>query len=237
MDLFQAAAVLPQWAEKLATFDLETTGIDVRESRIVSACIAILDADGAVIERNDWLANPGIPIPPQASAVHGITTERAVAEGRAAAEVVAEIHQVLRRCFAEGMALVIYNAPYDLSLLFHEAKRYGIEAISEPKPIIDPLVIDKELDRFRKGKRTLVVTSAHYGVSLDDAHDAGSDAIAAARVAQILARTYPDQLGISADELHDQQLLWAKRQDESYQDWLRSQGRAGYGSRSWPLQK
>lgn len=235
MDLFQAAASLPAWAERLATFDLETTGIDVRQSRIVSACVAILNADGEVIERSDWLADPGIPIPPQASAVHGITTERARAEGRIAAEVVSEITERLRELLGAGIPLVIYNAPYDLSLLHYEALRYGIEPLANPLPIIDPLVIDKECDRYRKGKRTLELTSAHYHVSLDDAHDAASDAIAAARVAQAIARTFPDILDIAAEELHTEQIAWAQRQDESFREWLRSQGRESYGVRQWPV--
>ncbi|HEU4849297.1 MAG TPA: hypothetical protein VFS93_02700, partial [Terrimesophilobacter sp.] len=61
-----------RWYGTLGVFDLETTGIDVRTSRIVSANVSVIDAAGAVIERTDWLADPGIEIPPQASAVHGI---------------------------------------------------------------------------------------------------------------------------------------------------------------------
>ena len=68
------------WADRLGVFDLETTGVDVEMARIVTACIAVLDADGAVVQRWDWLADPGVEIPEAASAVHGITTERARAE-------------------------------------------------------------------------------------------------------------------------------------------------------------
>lgn len=237
MDLFQAATPLPAWAERIACFDLETTGIDVRTSRIVSACVAELDAEGNVVHRRDWLANPGIPIPEQAAAVHGITTEKAVEEGAPAAAVVQEIVDTIRAVLAQSLPLVVYNAPYDLSLLYHEAVRYGLEPITEPQPIIDPLVIDKELDRYRKGKRTLELTSAHYHVALDNAHDAGSDAIAAARVAQVLGRTFPDELTVDVAELHVKQIAWAKRQDESFREWMQSQGRQMFGgARSWPIQ-
>lgn len=236
MDLFQAATPLPPWAEHIACFDLETTGIDVRTSRIVSACVAELDAEGQVVRRHDWLADPGTPIPEQAAAVHGITTEKARAEGRPAPEVVAEIVSTIQALLDQGTPLVVYNAQYDLSLLHYEALRYGIEPLNAPAPIVDPLVIDKELDRYRKGKRTLEVTAAHYHVELDNAHDAGSDAIAAARVAQILARTFPDELNIDVKTLHDQQIAWAKRQDESFREWMASQGREmRSGPRSWPL--
>ncbi|MCA1943131.1 MAG: 3'-5' exonuclease, partial [Yonghaparkia sp.] len=81
---------------ELAVFDLETTGVDVRTARIVTACVAVLDASGAVVARRDWLADPGVEIPEGAAAIHGITTERARAEGRPAAEVVAEVVGELR---------------------------------------------------------------------------------------------------------------------------------------------
>jgi len=206
----------------LATFDLETTGVDVETSRIVSACIAIVDASGTVLSRWDWLANPGIEIPDGAAAIHGISTERARSEGRNAALVVAEIVQTLKVTCALGIPLVVYNAPYDLSLLDRECTRHSVEGLAEPYVVIDPLVIDKAVDRFRRGKRTLEATSALYGVVLDDAHDAGSDAIAAARVAQALLAKYGDQLSLPFEELHSQQQRWYADQAASFQDYMRT---------------
>ena len=206
---------------RIAVFDLETTGVDTDTSRIVSACIAILDDDGSLVDRWDWLADPGIDIPDGAAAVHGITTERARAMGREARLVVAEIAQSLRMIFGLGMPLVVYNAPYDLTLLDRECRRYGIDPILRPGPVIDPLVIDKAVDRYRKGKRTLEVTAALYGVSLDDAHDAGSDAIAAGRVAQALAVAYPAELGVPLADLHRAQVTWYAEQARSFADYIR----------------
>lgn len=224
------------WADSLGVFDLETTGIDVRSSRIVSAHVGVLGADGEIVHRSDWLANPGIPIPEQATAVHGITTERAVSEGRPAADVVAEIVEALRALFDAGTPVVIYNAPYDLTLLRHEALRYGIAPLVNPSPVIDPLVIDKAVDRYRKGKRTLEAAAAFYGVSLTDAHDADSDAIAAGRVAQAIARAHPDALSIDASELHRLQVGWCATQAESFQAWMRSKGNPDFTtSGGWPV--
>jgi len=74
---------LPQWAQRIAVFDTETTGLDLKTSRIVTASVVELDSDGnIVVDRAEWLANPEIEIPKVASDVHGITTEMAVAEGR-----------------------------------------------------------------------------------------------------------------------------------------------------------
>ena len=209
------------WHDTLGVFDLETTGIDVATSRIVSANVSVIGPEGEVLERRDWLADPGIDIPPPASAVHGITTERARLEGRQAAVVVAEIIAAIRSIFGRGLALTVYNAPYDLSLLRHEAIRHDIEPLREPAPIIDPLVIDKALDRYRKGKRTLEVAAAVYGVALTDAHDAGADAIAAGRVAQAMAARHPAELGVPAHELHRLQTEWSAQQSANFAEYMR----------------
>ena len=213
---------MSSWGDRLGVFDLETTGVDVDTSRIVSACIAVLDEDGRVVSRWDWLADPGIEIPEGASAVHGITTERARADGRPATVVVAEIAQTLRVLFDSGIPVTVYNAPYDLTLLDRECRRHGLDPLEGTMPVIDPLVIDKAVDRYRKGKRTLEVTAELYEVALDDAHDAGADAIAAGRVALALLRRYPDDLDIGLADLHGRQEVWHAEQAASFQDYLRS---------------
>src|SRR5690606_9444921 len=98
--------------------------------------------------------------------------------------------------------ITVFNAPYDLSLLHREALRHGLEPLAAPSPVIDPLVIDKAVDRYRRGKRTLEVSAEHYGVDLLDAHDAGADAIAAGRVAQAIVRRFASELPADADALH-----------------------------------
>ena len=142
---------MSSWADRLGVFDLETTGVDVETARVVTACIAVLGADGEVLERWDWMADPGVEIPEAASAVHGISTERARAEGRASELVVAEITQTLRTLFGLGIPVVVYNAPYDLSLLDRECRRNELEPLVDPSPVVDPLVLDKQVDTYRKG--------------------------------------------------------------------------------------
>lgn len=209
------------WFDTLGVFDLETTGIDVETSRIVSAHVGVIDSTGDSVERTDWLADPGIEIPVGASAIHGISTERARAEGRPAAEVVREIVESIRAILDRGIPLVIYNAPYDLTLLNREALRHGILPLEAPAPIVDPLVIDKAVDRYRKGKRTLDAAAVNYGVNLTDAHDAAADAIAAGRIAQALGRRFGPQLGEDIAALHLLQVGWCADQAASFQDYMR----------------
>lgn len=209
------------WHEILGVFDLETTGIDVETSRIVSAHVGVIDIDGDPVETRSWLADPGIAIPEQASAVHGISTERARTEGRPAAEVIAEIIIELKLLAARGIPITIFNAPYDLTVLNREAVRYGISPLPTPLSIVDPLVLDKAMDRWRKGKRTLEAAALVYGVILDDAHDAAADAVAAGRVAQAIARRYGAFLEADAQGLHRMQVAWCAEQSASFQDYIR----------------
>ncbi|WP_111719961.1 exonuclease domain-containing protein [Homoserinimonas sp. OAct 916] len=228
---------MPSWYEKVGVFDLETTGIDTSTCRIVTAHVGVLDAAGQPIQGTDWLIDPGVEIPAQATAVHKITTEHAREHGRPPAESIAEIVAALSTLLSQGVPVVVYNAPYDLSLLAHEARRHGLPVLDSPAPIIDPLVIDKAVDRYRKGKRTLEAATAVYGVFLEDAHNAAADAIAAGRVAQALGRKYSEALEFSADELHNRQVGWSQDQAASFQEYMREKRNEPQfvASGAWPL--
>ena len=227
---------LPEWAQVLAVFDTETTGIAYDTTRIVTANISVLRADGSVESSLDWLINPGIEIPEQATAVHGITTAHAREHGEDAAGAIYDIVQELQALFDSGIAVVAYNAAYDFSILQREAVRYSHDPLSNPSPIVDPLVIDKQLDRYRKGKRTLEAVSAHYGVSLTSAHTAAADAVAAGHVAQAIAAKYASELSLSALELHNSQIDWAAAQAESFNKYLKDSGKPYQPtSGQWPV--
>lgn len=234
--LFDFSPALPEWAKKLGVFDLETTGLDLTDARIVTACAVELDEEGAVVgENSEWLADPVIEIPEQASAVHGVTTEIARRDGRPAAEVVGELLARLQGFFDRGLPVVAYNAPYDFTILHYEAIRHGLEPLKNPGPILDPLVIDKFKDKYRRGKRRLENAAEFYQVSLDDAHNATADAIAAGRVAQAIARRWAAELPASARELHELQIGWSDANDSSFEEYMQRQNPDFVIARGWPL--
>ncbi|WP_396652464.1 exonuclease domain-containing protein [Microbacterium radiodurans] len=234
LDLWPVEA--PGWCRLVGVFDLETTGVDVTSDRIVTAHVGLLDAEGGAVSAQTWLADPGVDIPDAAAAIHGITTERARCEGRPVGEVVSEVVTALRGLFDAGIPVVAYNAPFDFSLLKYEALRHGIEPILDPSPVIDPLVIDKRYDRYRRGKRTLAVVAEHYAVLLMGAHEAAADAIAAGRVAQVLATRFADGLPPSAAELHTRQIGWARAQAASLSEYFVSIGRLDAEiDGAWPI--
>lgn len=229
---FDFEPTMPSWAKRLAAFDLETTGLDLKQSRIVTACIAVLDQNGEPVEVIEWLVNPGIEIPQAASDVHGITTEMAIASGSDPRVAVPEIIGKLRELSSE-MPLVAFNASYDFSILHHEANRNGTQPI-DPKPVIDPLVLDREFMKYRKGKRTLGVLCPDYGINLENAHNSTADAIAAGRLARVQATKF-EKLAVSADELHASQVVWADEQALDFEKFLK-QNRPDYRAElGWPI--
>lgn len=233
---FEFDSQLPDWAKQIAVFDLETTGLDLTDARIVTACAVELDASGNVVGTNsEWLANPGIEIPTQASDVHGVTTEIAVRDGRPADVVVGELLDALRSFFARGLPVVAYNAPYDFTILHYEALRHGLKPLKLGK-VIDPLVIDKFKDKYRKGKRRLENAAEFYKVPLDDAHNATADAVAAGRVAQAIARRWASELPRTAAELHDAQIQWSETIDADFESYMRRSVNPDFtATRGWPL--
>ncbi len=228
---------MPEWAKRIAVFDTETTGLDLKTSRIVTASVVELDLDGnVVVDRAEWFANPEIEIPKVASDVHGITTEMAVADGRNYKEVVAEILDALRDCFQRGVPVVAYNAPYDFTILMHQAIALGLDPITEPMPVIDPLVVDKTYDRYRSGKRKLELVAKHYSVALDDAHNSKADAIAAGRVALAVMKAHAEKLPQTAAEFHASQIEWARVIDEGFTKWMRENVDKDFvAAPGWPI--
>ncbi|MBT2491571.1 3'-5' exonuclease [Streptomyces sp. ISL-96] len=215
--------------EALVGFDLETTGTEPLESRIVTASIVGVQ-HGTVVRQRDWLADPGIRIPAQASAIHGISSERAGAEGRPAREVVEEIAQTLTGYWERGVPVVAYNAAFDLTLLAAELSRHGLPSLSERRdgagigPVIDPYTIDRAVDRYRRGKRTLEAVCVEYGVVLDGAHEASADALAAVRVACAIAERHPSIAALAPADLHDKQIQWYADWAANFQEFLRKKG-------------
>ncbi|MFI1421271.1 3'-5' exonuclease [Streptomyces sp. NPDC020731] len=229
--------------ELLIGFDLETTGTDPCEARIVTGAVIEVRA-GEPLDRREWLADPGVPIPKDAVAVHGISTERATAEGSPADRVADAIAGTLTTYWKTGVPVVAYNAAFDLTLLSAELRRYGLPSLRDrlggvdPAPVIDPYTIDRSVDRYRRGKRNLEAVCAEYGVVLDSAHDATADALAAARLACAIAGRHPEVAALGPAELHRRQIEWYAAWAADFQDFLRRKGDAtAVIDGTWPLRE
>lgn len=233
----------------VAGFDTETTGVDVENDRIVSAAIVLLDSNGEVATSTTWVINPGIPIPDEAAAIHGMTTEWVLEHGDDdAAGSIQTLAEELTHLAEAGYPIVVYNAPYDLTLLDREIRRHEVGIVGDiggvggiwwdmPR-IIDPLVIDKAMDKYRPGKRTLTALAEHiHGITFEgQAHGAVADATTAGRIAQRMLNH--DLLrGRQLDLLTTQQVEWFAAQSADFARYLERQGnadRAATVNRIWP---
>jgi DNA polymerase III epsilon subunit-like protein len=217
----------------LIPFDTETTGVDWNNDRIVTAFVGRLDsATGVLTHKRSWLINPGIDIAEGAIAVHGISNEHAQLHGADAATSIAEIVAALQELSADGSPITAYNARFDLTLLDREARRYGIQPFT-PGVVVDPLIIDKQVDKYRKGRRNLTATTAHYGIALEGAHDAEADATATGLLACTVMQKVPQELTL--EELHSLQTAWARGQAEGLQEYFRRTDPEAIVEGEWPL--
>jgi len=189
-----------QWHKRMRVgFDTETTGVDTSTARIVTAALIIRVPD-TITEIKTWLLDPGVEIPPETTAVHGITTEHAREHGQPAAEGLDEIAEALAEHLRNEVPVVVFNASFDLPLLEAELERHGLPSLidrvgTQHYPVLDPLVLDRWVDRFRKGKRNLGALTEHYGVVVEDElHSADVDVLAMLDVLEEMSRRWP-QIG------------------------------------------
>ncbi|WP_335935823.1 3'-5' exonuclease [Streptomyces sp. PTD5-9] len=233
---------MTHWYEgPLAAFDTETTGVDVEEDRIVSAALVVQDMAGGRVHVTRWLVNPGIPVPPAATGIHGLTDDHLRRNGRWPAPVMEELARALAEQCAAGRPLVVMNAPFDLTLLDRELRRHRASSLSGRLEnvslcVLDPRVLDKHLDRYRKGRRTLSDLCALYGVGLDDAHDAVADATASLELVRAVGRRFSSRLErLTPPELHTLQAVWHAAQARGLQAWFAKNGTAEAVDPAWPL--
>lgn len=210
----------------LLALDLETTGLDPYESRIVTAAIVIITPQVGPhpkVDVRNWLADPGMEIPPETTKVHGITTEQARRDGRPAAEVVGEIEATLADVWTATTPLCVFKAQYDLTLLDAELRRHLGRGVVLGGPVIDPLMIHRHLNPNwpRRRSRELGHLCEHFKVRHEEAHTSEGDALATLRLAWTLARKNPNDIGLVAPEtLHDRQVSWYSDRKLAYADTL-----------------
>lgn len=227
--------------------DFESTGVDPLTARIVTGCVAYRSATDSGWTR-DWLADAGHElIPEQATAIHGVTSARAHAEGQPVIDVAEEVREQLQNAWSTGVPVVAMNAAYDLSLLNAELVRAGHRELSIDGPVLDPFVIDKMVDKFRRGSRRLPDLCAHYQVPHTSAapgedggagaHDATADALAALRVLWRIGQKFPELAALTAQKLHERQVTAAAEQALSLTAYWRSIGKGDTADGTWPIRR
>lgn len=146
----------------LCFFDLETTGTQITKDRIVQLAVVKLLLDGSKTSKN-YLINPGIPIPPEIAAIHGITDEK-VKDAPSLAQVADDIIE-----FMEDADLAGYNSnKFDIPFMVEEFYRVGIPFPMEGRNFVDVQNIFHKMEQ-----RTLTAAYQFYcGKTMENAHDA-----------------------------------------------------------------
>ena len=222
----------------VAGYDCETTGTDVTRDRIVSAALVQRAADGTTTT-STWLIDPGVPVPAAALAIHGLSTQHLRAHGAQPAEALDQIAEALAGCLAGGVPLLVYNAPFDLRILDAELKRHDLPTLATRlgapvRPVVDPLVIDRAVDRYRKGGRKLPDLISEYRVApAGHLHDATDDVVNAIAVFDAIMRGYPS-VPTDVMELHDWQVRQHREWAVNFNHWLEGKGKDPSADPSWP---
>ncbi len=156
----------------LAFFDLETTGLRPGVDRIVELALIRLSPGGDVFERVRRF-NPGVPIPPEATAVHGIT-DADVADEPPFTSFARSLADLLEPCDLAGFNV----RRFDLPMLLAEFRRAGVSFDPRARRIVDVQLIF-----HREEPRDLSAAARFYlGRELEDAHSALADIRATAAV-------------------------------------------------------
>lgn len=178
---------------RVVVFDTETSGIDVFNDRILTCHVARYEmtSDKFELEQSyDWIIDPGIEVPKEASDVNGLTTEYIRENGRKDWD--AAIHEIWEQVICGGDKIIsAYNLPFDMTMLASESLRAGnykgdiLDSlgfrdayIPEDVPVFfDSLVYDKATDKYRKGSRKLMDVAKHHGIEVDETmlHEARYD--------------------------------------------------------------
>lgn len=229
----------------LCGFDIESTGIDPFEDRVVTFSMVYSHEEGAEPVILEWLIDPGVEIAEGASNVHGITTQHAREFGKPAPDALEYILRRMEKIVDLGIPFVIYNAPFDTTMIYNEFERYGLRPKYSREEmfarVIDPLVIDKACDKYRKGSRKLTDTAKLYGYDLTNAHNSTADVEATLHIARRLDKFFEPEMTIEA--LQEMQKESKIEQSTSLQAYLRKTPAEDGSSRAdlvinkeWPFQ-
>lgn len=171
-------------------FDLETTGVDTAVDRIVEISMVKIGVDGEKQVKTRRI-NPEMPIPAEATEVHGITDEDVAGE-----PTFKQIAKSLAQ-FIEGCDFGGFNSNrFDLPLLVEEFMRAGVDVDFRKRKYVDVQTIF-----HRKEQRTLVAAYKFYcDKDLENAHSAEADTMATYEVLEAQIERYPD-IGDTIDQL------------------------------------
>lgn len=183
-------------AKKILFYDTETTGLPKSYSaklsdsdnwpRLVQIAVIVYETNGNKIHQYDTIVKPeGFEIPPEVSRIHGITTERALAEGKELKQVLEDMRLHIAQCdYIAG-----HNIEFDNNILGAEFFRLNIDPVRPPRIKIDTMkpqaiVNFCKIPSARGGYKWPRLIELHkhlFNCDFSDAHNAAADIEATAK--------------------------------------------------------
>ena len=174
----------------LVFFDLETTGINITKDRIIEISLLKVFPNGKE-EMKTRKINPEIPIPPESTAIHGITDDD-VKDCPTFKQIAKSLSDLIEGCDMAGFN----SSRFDVPMLAEEFLRAGVDFNTDKRKFVDVQIIF-----HKKEQRTLEAAYSFYcNKKLDNAHSAEADVIATYEVLKSQLDRYPD-LENSVDSL------------------------------------
>jgi DNA polymerase III epsilon subunit family exonuclease len=174
--------------ERLSALDTETTGMSPAAGAALVEVARVDIEDGSIASTWSSLIRPGRAIPPDATAVHGIT-DAMVADAPPPATVAGEL-----RAAIGDRTLVFHNAPFDLPFLIVMLRDAGVPPLLNP--IVDTLGLARGL--FGTGSNALGQLASRLGLPVEAAHRALSDARTTAHLFLALAERWEHERGVKS---------------------------------------
>ena len=195
--------------QNLVAFDLETTGLDPSNDRIIDFCFLTLNGELEETERFESLLNPGIPIPAETTEIHGIT-DQDVQKSPRFSEFADRIQQLV-----DHSVLIAHNSRFDIAVLHHELVRAGKPGLRATHPSIDTL----EIERLVNSNTLSAAYKRYYGEPFEGAHRAAGDALATIAVLKAQMKTHKTELPESMSLLKTPELhRWAGKEHKESLD-------------------
>jgi len=164
----------------IAFFDLETTGVNVSQDRIISISLIKLHPNGER-ETKEYFVNPGIPIPKESSLIHGIYDED-VKDKPGFKEIAKNLAKFLEGTDLAGFSIINFDVP----MLVEEFLRAEVDFDISKKKVVDAQKIFHLME-----KRTLKAAYRFYcQKELKDAHSATADTLASLEVLEAQVQRY-----------------------------------------------
>ena len=218
--------------KKFLVFDTETTGVNVKKDRILTASL-VRSENKAITSNTIWI-NPGVSIPSGATNIHGITDEKIKEVGADPVEALCSVKAAIYDAWEDGFVLVAHNMAYDASILDAELRRHQLGSFDIKGPLVDTMVL------FRiagNQKASLDAATKKYGIINKTAHSSESDCMATLELLFKIIEHNPMVAEKNLRELYTAQRVSHRNWAVKTRKYFENIGKSFHSTGNWPKEE